>query len=108
MVLDRVAARWLPVTLSVWLACAGCGARRAQSAAVQPVPAASASAPAAPLRCLLPEQPAALLRPAANPDGFPSARCVERARSLLAQMSLEEKLGQMFQAERGTVRAGDI
>jgi beta-glucosidase len=60
------------------------------------------------MRCLAPEQPAALLQASADPEGFPSARCVERARALVAQMSLEEKLGQMFQAERGTVRDGDI
>jgi len=81
---------------------------RSQSSAALPSPSVPSGVPVAPQRCLLPEQPAALLQASADPGGFPSARCVEKARSLLAQMTLEEKLGQMFQAERGTVREGDI
>src|SRR6188768_2383688 len=86
----------------------GCMPGRSQSSAALPSPSVPSGVPVAPQRCLLPEQPAALLQASADPGGFPSARCVEKARSLLAQMTLEEKLGQMFQAERGTVREGDI
>jgi beta-glucosidase len=59
-------------------------------------------------RCELPAQPSVALQAARDPEGFPSARCVDRARALVAQMTLAEKLGQMLQAERGTVRDGDI
>jgi beta-glucosidase len=60
------------------------------------------------MHCLPPEQPAALLRAAPAGDGFPSARCVDRAHALVAQMTLEEKLGQMLQPDRGSARDADI
>jgi beta-glucosidase len=56
---------------------------------------------ATPMRCLLPEAPLALLSPSQAPGGFPGEACVTRARELVARMSLEEKLGQMLQPERG-------
>jgi beta-glucosidase len=46
------------------------------------------------------------LGPGATAGAFPSEACVSRARALVAQMSLEEKLGQMLQPDRGKVRDG--
>src|SRR5262245_7577070 len=85
----------------------GCAPRGTQSPAAPPsaaAPAAPSPAAAAPLRCLAPAQRPALLHAVPDPDGFPSAQCVEKARALIAQLTLQEKFGQMFQAERGTVR----
>ncbi|MEO8179013.1 MAG: glycoside hydrolase family 3 N-terminal domain-containing protein [Deltaproteobacteria bacterium] len=89
------------------LVLAGC-ARSGAPAAAEPERAFSPPPTAAPKRCELPTQPPVLLHAASDPDGFPSARCVDKARALVAQMTLEEKLGQMLQAERGTARAADI
>ena len=55
------------------------------------------------MRCLLPEAPLTTLSPSSAPDGFPSAACVARSRELVAQMTLDEKFGQMMQAERATI-----
>jgi beta-glucosidase len=61
------------------------------------------------MRCLAPEAPLAVLQPSSANDGFPSPACVARARELVGQMTLDEKLGQMMQAERGTIHdAGDV
>jgi len=71
------------------------------------VSAAAPSPAPSPLRCLAPEAPLALLEPSSAQDGFPSAACVARARELVSQMTLDEKLGQMMQAERGTIHGAD-
>jgi beta-glucosidase len=60
------------------------------------------------MRCLSPEAPAATMRASAAPDGFPSEACVNRARALVAQMTLAEKAGQMMQPDRGMLRPGDL
>jgi beta-glucosidase len=83
----------------------GCGAPRpaAPGAAL-----AAAAAPTRPKRCLAPESASAAL--SANPaaGGFPSEACVSRARALVSQMTLLEKLGQMMQPDRGMLRPGDV
>ncbi|HVZ36786.1 MAG TPA: glycoside hydrolase family 3 protein, partial [Polyangiaceae bacterium] len=76
------------------LGCAQHGDTTQLSPAVQP-----AALPAS-FQCLPPEGPMAAITPSADPDGFPSAACIDRAQGLLAQMSLGEKLGQMMQPDR--------
>lgn len=44
----------------------------------------------------------------ARTGAWPTAACSERAESLLGAMTLEEKAGQMTQAERGALAPGDI
>jgi beta-glucosidase len=103
-----VSRRNLPRATSLWLAvllgALGCASRGAP----QPAPEAPKAAPSTPFRCSLPEAPPVLLRASGTPDGFPSETCVARARELVAKMTLEEKLGQMMQPDRGTVREGDV
>lgn len=78
----------------------------AGAAALAPVGPPAAQAVSAP-RCLPPaKQPPPLH--ASSADDFPSADCLARVEQLVARMSLEEKLGQMLQPERGNVRPGDI
>jgi beta-glucosidase len=99
------------VLLPLFLVLGGCRLRSTQSPselAASGTPATAASAPAAPMRCLAPEQALAVLRASADASGFPSASCVQRARELLSRMTLKEKLGQMLQVERGLVRDGEI
>lgn len=86
------------------LGVASCAPRPARQSIAAPPPPARATAP----RCLAPEAPPATLRASVAAGGFPSELCVARARALVAQMTLDEKLGQMFQAERGTLQEGDL
>src|SRR5687768_9813622 len=80
----------------------GCAAPRPSPEA----PEAAPSSPSTPFRCILPETPHATLRASDAPAGFPSEKCVARAKELVGKMTLEEKLGQMMQPDRGTVREG--
>lgn len=56
-----------------------------------------------PTVCLAPKLPLATIQPGAG-DRFPSAQCIERAQSLVGQMTPAEKFGQMLQPDRGTIR----
>jgi hypothetical protein len=81
----------------------GCAPRTSPGhVTAQPAPAAAKG----PSRCLLPERPPAALSASRLPGGFPSEACLAQARQLLGQMSLEEKLGQMLQPDRGKLREG--
>jgi beta-glucosidase len=92
---------WLGLLLGA-SACARRVPAPASSQSVTPQLAPATVTPA--WRCLLPHEPLAQLRPSVTPGRFPSEVCVARARELVAQMSLEEKLGQMLQPDRGMLR----
>ena len=99
---------WALIALSLASACALRGTPRPVS---PPLPASASpvsTTPRAPLRCLLPEQPSVPVHAAQDPEGFPSARCLDKARALVAEMTLEEKLGQMLQPDRTAARDADI
>src|SRR5690606_21370638 len=82
----------------------GCGKHFPVSEPSTPEVAAKTSAG----RCLAPEKPMAKVAPGNAATGnVPSAACVERARAMVAKLTLRQKLGQMMQPDRGTVRSLD-
>lgn len=114
----RSSARFILFVFIGGLAAAACRAQSPRSLAsadpARPEPALDAppvGPPAAPAaagrRCLAPETPPVPLTTSTS-GGFPSAECVTRAEQLVRSMTLDEKLGQMLQPERGDVRPGDV
>jgi beta-glucosidase len=106
----RVAVgRWPALARLAWLAsgvlCSGACSVSERADAVSAPAQVPRALPASPLRCLAPQAPLSVLEPSALPGGFPSQACVARARALLGRMSLEEKLGQMLQPERGMLQS---
>lgn len=69
-------------------------------------PEQSAAAPSADgARCLAPEKPMSVLSAGTEQaGGIPSAECVERARQMVAKLTLRQKLGQIMQPDRGKIR----
>jgi beta-glucosidase len=104
----------MKVAICILLAALPSGCSRRQS--TTPVPAATPesdpvfhpAASAGPMRCLLPEQPLAVVRAAKDADGFPSAACIGKAQALVSQMTLQEKVGQMLQADRSRAQGDEI
>lgn len=70
-----------------------------------PQPASGTQSEAAAPRCLPAAGPMAMAQPGGIEQGnMPSSACLERARQLVARLSLREKLGQMMQPDRGRIR----
>jgi beta-glucosidase len=97
-------ARRLCCTLPM-LAVLACAAPRPASPGA---PATAPAAPTRPKRCLAAEGASATLHASTVPGAFPTETCVSRARELVSQMTLLEKLGQMLQPDRGMLRPGDV
>lgn len=81
----------------------GCGKHFPVSQAAVSKPATGPEA-----KCLAPEKPMAMVTAGdASTGNVPSAACVDRARQLVATLTLRQKLAQMMQPDRGTVRSLD-
>jgi beta-glucosidase len=93
------------VATSIALLALGCGKHFPVSEAATPN-AVAAKAPDA--RCLAPEKPmAAITGGTAATGNMPSSACVDKARQIVAKLTLRQKLGQMMQPDRGNVRSLD-
>jgi beta-glucosidase len=100
--------RWAACCIVPLLAGAGCGTSGKPLPAAPATSSSSSAVSARPKRCLAPAGPSATLQPSSTPGAFPSEACVSRARALVLQMTLPEKLGQMLQPDRGMLRPGDV
>lgn len=74
----------------------------------QPHAPSPTARPVAPqLKCLAPERAMVAVTGVAEGPGVPSVACVEKAKQMVAKLTLRQKLGQMMQPDRGVVRSLD-
>lgn len=99
--------KFSPLKSSVPLALISLACGKEFPVAQQPADALGAS-PANVGGCLAAERPmVAVSAGTAETGGMPSSECVERARQMVAKLTLRQKLGQMMQPDRGKVRTPD-